>query len=210
MADPRPHTRTAGSRPRAALDERSATSLPLHEERRSWPLSWFLAATGVASILFGGWTVVAWLGARHAYKVTEFRDTHSASWTAAKTGEGIAVVVAVVSLIYLVRGCRRARGPTLDAKVVLGTLPIYWIDPLLNALQPSFFYSSNSSTSPTGAATCRWSGTQSAAASPSLFYSSGPFTRSAATPSPRRSRRSCTGRNSVGRGSATPSLSRSP
>jgi hypothetical protein len=42
-----------------------------------------------------------------------------------------------------VRGCLRARGLTLDAKVVLGTLPIYWIDPLLNALQPSFFYSSN-------------------------------------------------------------------
>ena len=40
----------------------------------------------------------------------------------------------------------------------------------------------------------------SAAASPSLFYSSGPSTRSASTPSPRRSWRSCTGRNSVGRG----------
>ena len=101
-----------------------------------------LAAVGIPFLIWEGWTVVAWL-ADGPYQITQFRDRDSASWYAARVFEGLVIVVSIAVLVYVVRGCLRARRLlTFDVMfclcagtVVNGDIP--------NLIQPTFMNSSN-------------------------------------------------------------------
>jgi hypothetical protein len=50
--------------------------------------------------------------------------------------------VAVATVIWLIRGCRRERRLTLDAKLAIGFVSIIWLDPVPNLLRPQVFFNS--------------------------------------------------------------------
>lgn len=111
-------------------------------ERRSWPAAYFLAAFGVVFLFFEAWTISAWLAEGPA-AVTQFQDTSSTDWWAARVYETLAVLFALGMLIHLWRQYRRERRITWDMKFVAAGALLYWVDPFANWMQPIFFYSSN-------------------------------------------------------------------
>ena len=110
--------------------------------RRQWQWQHYLAFVGVAFLVWQGWTIVAWLleGPRAS---TEFRDTDSGAWIAARLYEGAAVLVAVVTVSWVVRQCRRERRLTFDAQLCIGGALCFWLDPVANMFQPVYIVSSN-------------------------------------------------------------------
>src|SRR5262249_27954914 len=60
----------------------------------------------------------------------------------ARSYEVVMVIAAVVILVAVVRGCVRQRAFTTDATIlVAGFFTLFW-DPMVNWMQPNFFYSS--------------------------------------------------------------------
>ena len=123
----RPRPRSASARPAAARGLR-----PVHA----------LAGLGVVYLAWQAWAWVAWL-ADGPEAITQYRDSHTASFWAARVYEGLAIVMAVAVLTYLVRSCRRERRLTLDAKICIAAASAFWLDPVANFVAPIFFYSSN-------------------------------------------------------------------
>ncbi|MGH9035566.1 MAG: spirocyclase AveC family protein [Acidimicrobiia bacterium] len=111
-------------------------------EGRVFSVAKVLAAVGVVFLAWQAWTLVAWL-ADGPQAVTQFRDPDHYSWKAARVYEGLAAVMAVGVLTYLVRSCRREGRLTLDAKICIGGAASLWLDPLANGVAPIFFYNSN-------------------------------------------------------------------
>jgi hypothetical protein len=110
--------------------------------RRTWKPQHYLALVGVAFLFYQGWTYVAWL-ADGPYQITATRDTATTSWHMARVYEALAVIIAIVISVYLVRGCLRARRMTTDTMFCIATASCLWADPLFNFVQPIWFYSSN-------------------------------------------------------------------
>jgi cytochrome c oxidase assembly factor CtaG len=101
-----------------------------------------MALFGAAVAVYELITWSRWLAAGPR-QVTEYRDTHDASWTVARFYEALILVVAVVLLVKVVRECRERRKLTLDAQLLIGGVAALFFDPLGNFVQPAFFYSSN-------------------------------------------------------------------
>lgn len=107
----------------------------------SWPH--YLAAIGLPILVLNVWTVIAWL-ADGPSQVTEFRDHGSVSWYAVRVVEGVTVLGSILVVIYLVRGCRRARRIlTFEVMFCLAGATLFWADFALNFFQPVFLVSSN-------------------------------------------------------------------
>lgn len=111
-------------------------------EKRSWPYAYVLAGFGVLFMFFLAWTITSWL-MDGPQSVTEFQDSSSTNWWAARVYETLAVLFAIGMLIHLVRQYRRERRFNWDMKFVLAGALLYWVDPFANWFQPIFFYSSN-------------------------------------------------------------------
>ncbi len=102
---------------------------------------YLLAFVGVLIVAYALWTWGAWLldGPR---PIIEFRDPHSPTLWVARGYETVMVIAAIVILVHVVRGCVRERRFTTDASIVIaGFFTLFW-DPMVNWMQPNFFYSS--------------------------------------------------------------------
>ena len=108
---------------------------------RRWTWQHWLALAGAVCLLWGGWTIVAWIAAG-PHQVTQFRDHGDPSWIAARLYEAAALIMSAVVLTLVVRGCRRQNRLTWDAQLCIAGLGVYWVDPLPNFYQPIVMYSS--------------------------------------------------------------------
>src|SRR5262245_32300356 len=106
--------------------------------RRRWPAAYYLAFAGVFFLAFETWVLGHWL-ADGPETITQFRDSSTTNWWAARVYETLAVLFALGMLVHLIRSCRRERRFTWDAKFVCATGLLYWVDPFVNTLQPIFF-----------------------------------------------------------------------
>jgi hypothetical protein len=108
---------------------------------RSTDGTYLLAGVGILIVAYASWTWGAWLLAGPT-PITAFRDTHSLTLWVARCYELAMVITAVVVLVVVIRGCLRERRMTFDAKmIVAGFFTLFW-DPMVNWMQPNFFYSS--------------------------------------------------------------------
>ncbi len=108
----------------------------------TWKAAHYLAVIGVALLAVQLYVWIAWL-ADGPTQQTEFRSYGSASWYAARIGEGIAIALVLGVGTWVVRGCIAARRLTFDAKFCIAGLLTYWLDPTANFAQPIFIYSQN-------------------------------------------------------------------
>jgi hypothetical protein len=108
----------------------------------TWRLQHYLAFAGVPFLVWQAWNYVAWLADGPA-QITDRRDTDTAAWTGARIFEPLIVVVALIVLVWVVRGCRRAGRLTFDAQICLAGVTLLWWDPITNFYQQLFLYSSN-------------------------------------------------------------------
>jgi hypothetical protein len=116
-------------------------NLPAVRRRWGWPQ--YLALTAVPILIWNVWTVVAWV-ADGPFQITEFRDHGSLSWWAARVFEGGVVVLAVVMIVYLIRGCRReGQILTFDVLFCLAGATLFYADFSDNFVQPVFMATSN-------------------------------------------------------------------
>ncbi len=111
-------------------------------EKPTWGVAHFLAVVGFVFVFWQGWTWVSWLAAG-PHSITQFRDTNSASWYGARVFEGVAVVISIAVLTFVVRRCRREHRLTWDAKLIIAGAATMWLDSFTNVLAPLFMYSSN-------------------------------------------------------------------
>ncbi|MGH2726072.1 MAG: spirocyclase AveC family protein [Actinomycetota bacterium] len=114
---------------------------PIHEGR-TWKPAHYLALLGFVFLFWQGWTIVSWL-ADGPSQVTQFRDSSTASWVAARVYEGISIAMTLGVGTYVIRGCIRERRLTLDAKICIAGALTWWLDSFTNVLEPIWFYSSN-------------------------------------------------------------------
>lgn len=120
----------------------SAVSPPAGPRARRWPLPYWLALVAVVALVWGGWTMIAWL-ADGPFTITQYRDTHSVSWIAAWVLQVALIGTGLGLGGWVVRQCLRERRLTFDAKLCLASLSLLWMDPLSNFAQPIFMQSSN-------------------------------------------------------------------
>jgi len=100
-----------------------------------------LAFVGVLIVGYALWTWGAWLS-DGPHPVTKYRDPSSPSLWVARGYEVVMVIATVAILVHVVRGCIRKRAFTTDASIlVAGFFTLFW-DPMVNWMQPNFFYSS--------------------------------------------------------------------
>ena len=101
-----------------------------------------LAVIGVLDIAFALFSWGRWLASGPA-PVTRYRDPGDlASFWTARFYEGLIAIAVVALTIYLVRACLRQRRLVFDAVIVIGGFFTLFWDPMVNWLQPNFFYSS--------------------------------------------------------------------
>jgi Spirocyclase AveC-like len=107
-----------------------------------WRWQHYLAVIAGLFLLWGAWTLVAWLAAGPS-AVTRYRDSSAPAYTIATAYEvfGVLLVFGVGS--YVVRGCLRQRRLTFDAQLCIAGLLAYWLDPFYNFFVPMNLYSSN-------------------------------------------------------------------
>jgi hypothetical protein len=111
--------------------------------RRGWSLPHYLALLGVPVLVWNVWTVVAWLVAG-PHAITRYRPPgHPVDWYGARAFEGIAILVALVLVAHVVRGCRRGRALlTFDLLFVTAAATQFWGDAGVNFMAPTITISS--------------------------------------------------------------------
>ena len=121
----------------------SAEAFTPAPRKAAWSWPHYLAILGVPILVWEVWTLTAWL-ADGPRQITEFRDHDSLNWYLARFYEGLALAVAVPMLVYIVRGCRRARTIfTFDVMFVICGTSMFWLDQGINFFQPGVLMSSN-------------------------------------------------------------------
>lgn len=102
----------------------------------------YLAIAGAVLLAFQLSVWIAWL-ADGVHQETAFRTHGSTSWYAARAFEvgGILMLIGVGG--WVIAGCRREGRLTFDAKFCIAGLLSFWLDPVANFAQPSWFYSQN-------------------------------------------------------------------
>ena len=116
---------------------------PLGSAKPRWTLPHYLALIGVPILVWEVWTLTAWL-ADGPRQLTEFRDPDSLNWYLARGYEALSILVAIIMMVYLVRGCRRERTIlTFDVMFVACGATLFWLDAGANFFQPVIIFSSN-------------------------------------------------------------------
>ena len=109
---------------------------------RRWSLAHWLAVIAVPILIHEVWSVTAWL-LDGPFQVTEYRDRNHPTWYAAHAIEAAAVLVSIIVLIYVVRGCRREQTLfTFDAMFCMAGATLFYVDGSINVLGPTFLQSS--------------------------------------------------------------------
>jgi Spirocyclase AveC-like len=130
----------------SATPRRSAAAAPdvasIPARKAPWRWQHYLTLIAGVFLLWGTWTIAAWLAAG-PHSVTAYREPTSSAYTIATAYEvfGVLLVLGVGS--YVVRGCLRQRRLTFDAQLCIAGLLAYWLDPFYNFFVPMNLYSSN-------------------------------------------------------------------
>lgn len=126
-----------GTAPLAAVDVHSRKT-----GERLRALNYALALSGLFGLLWGGWTIVAWLldGPK---AITIYRTPGSASWWAAHTVEVVVWLLAIPIAMHIWQQCKQEGRLSFDAKLCVAFLLVYWQDPLCNFFEPVALYNSN-------------------------------------------------------------------
>ena len=107
-----------------------------------WSAAHWLALIGVPILIHEVWSVTAWL-LDGPFQITEYRDRNDPSWYAARALEGVGILVAIVVLIIVIRGCRRERTVfTFDAMYCMAGATLFYADGSVNVLAPTWLQSS--------------------------------------------------------------------
>lgn len=100
------------------------------------------AGIGLSMVLLQLWIFGSWL-ASGPEEITRFRTPGSATWWWAQIFQYAFLAIGVGAAIFYGRRCWQQRRITIEAMVLIGTLSIWWQDPLYNYFRPGFFYNSN-------------------------------------------------------------------
>jgi hypothetical protein len=100
------------------------------------------AGIGASMVVLQLWIFGAWL-ASGPEQITRFRTPGSATWWWAQIAQWGFLLITIGAVIYVGRRCWRERRLTTEAMLMIGTLSIWWQDPLYNYFRPGFFYNSN-------------------------------------------------------------------
>lgn len=124
---------------------RGATKLrctPEPQPKRSRPVLWW-AAFGAAAIVFQTYVYIAWITS------DDFKSTPTGSDPVPHVEKLFAWILqsalaalALFSLWWVIRGCRRAGRMTLDAKLLFAGYCQLWLDPIGSVIRPQFFFNS--------------------------------------------------------------------
>jgi hypothetical protein len=96
---------------------------------------------GVLLVILQIYVYAAWL-ADGPHQITQFRDHDDASWVMARVYESIVVLGFVACVWHAVRTSRRIGRLSFDAKLVLASLSIIWLDGWTDLVAPIWLYSS--------------------------------------------------------------------
>jgi hypothetical protein len=110
--------------------------------RRTWPQIYRWALIGAGFLALEAFVIITWFTSGEATRTPGGADPVSNSvqnW--ALIMQILCPAIAVVCLTYVVRQCRRQHRLTFDAVLMIAWILVYWQDPLLNYLRPTFFYS---------------------------------------------------------------------
>jgi len=107
-----------------------------------WGLTHYLALFGSVMVLAQAWVWVGWL-ARGPHEVTRYREPGSVAWWAARSYEVVFGVLWLCLMVWVARRCLRERRFTFDAKLVLASYSVIWLDAWINIIAPIWMYSSN-------------------------------------------------------------------
>lgn len=118
-------------------------SHPAELTKKPWGVVQWLAVFAVPILILEGYTVIAWL-ANHPHQVTEFREPgRPLAWWGARIGEGAVIIIALIVLTLVVRGCRRKKQIfTFDVMFCICGFSMLWGAGGLNFFQPVFVYNS--------------------------------------------------------------------
>jgi hypothetical protein len=119
---------------------RDAASVPAR--KAPWRWQHYLALVAGVFMLWGAWTLAAWVAAGPR-PVTEYRDSNTSAYIIATAYEVGAVLLVLGVGAYVVRGCLRQHRLTFDAQLCIAGLLAYWLDPFYNFFVPVNLYSSN-------------------------------------------------------------------
>jgi hypothetical protein len=116
---------------------------PVTASTRRWGWAQYLALVGIPILILNVITVASWL-ADGPSPVTNTRSAvKQADWFVARAMESVAVLIAVVVIVFLIRECRRRRRLfTFDVMFCLAGATIFWADIGLNLFQPVLVVSS--------------------------------------------------------------------
>jgi hypothetical protein len=98
---------------------------------------------GLPVLFLEAWTLISWL-IDGPHMVTEFRSGHHGTeWWGARIGEGAVIVISMIVLARVVRGCReQKRILTFDVMFCIAAATMFWGAGGLNVFQPNFMYTS--------------------------------------------------------------------
>lgn len=100
------------------------------------------AAIGAVIVAVQVGVFVTWFTRGDATAIRPTTDVPTATRAWAISLQAIMVVAFMAMVVWVVRGCMRQRGLTLDAALVLGWASVYWLDPAANYVRPIFLYNS--------------------------------------------------------------------
>jgi hypothetical protein len=110
--------------------------------RRARPVVWW-AVVGIAALALQAWIYGSWIlsGDVHSVSVGRSQVPHSDrvwAWIL----QPLFLAGALAALVFVLRGCRRERRLTLEAKILLAWWAVMWMDPAANFLRPQYYFNS--------------------------------------------------------------------
>jgi Spirocyclase AveC-like len=99
----------------------------------------------VVGAVFAAWQLQTWISWAIAgpHQITAYRPAHHHSaWYLARVYEAATIVLALATATYVIRGCARRRGLTVDAIICIISAGCFWLDSADSWMQPSWMYSS--------------------------------------------------------------------
>jgi hypothetical protein len=110
--------------------------------RRVWGWPQYLAIAGIPVLVVEVWTIASWL-ARGPHQVTGYRDGRPLEFWVAHAFEAVVIVISLVVLAQVIRGCRAQRRVfTFDVMFLICAISMVWGTDVTNYFLPMFTFSS--------------------------------------------------------------------
>jgi hypothetical protein len=123
----------------ATTEAAAPNSRPLGPQRNRAVLWW--ALVGAAFVVFQGYVYLSWMASDDfAPRPAGVDPVPQWEKVFAWLLQPLFVLLAVAVTAWVIRGCRRERRLTMDAKLLVSGLLIVWMDPIGSWVQPQFFF----------------------------------------------------------------------